>query len=121
MARATGREITEFYKVGWTTVLDDAWYYGDCGGLNIEDDDGRPCLTADRSYDSSDFGPVMWQGDGEPYLPGGGPCETNTLDLVELALEWAARQTHVTVSVRVPRGEEQDVRTLCVGRGWIVT
>lgn len=99
--KATGLEITTFWKE-WP--MGDDWfvdYFDECPfGDNDEE-----CLNPDEKYELTSFGELGWQGKGA--APKKWPWGTSIQSAFK---KWKMSQTHVLLSVKIPKDMEDGFR-----------
>lgn len=96
--KITGAELLDFIKHGWPS--DDYYWEHDC----FEDNpDGNPLPT--ETYDTEDFGPLLWQG----HAPD--PTRGEGLDLDKVIRLWRRDRDSRTVIIRLPNAvSDKDIR-----------
>ncbi len=108
--KATGAEITEFWKE-WPPG--DDWYIDD--GFDVLDEHDQPLLDPKKKYDVSDLGVLVWQGKGPSPAGLGGVVPVQTV-----FAKWRKARTHQTFTVSVPNEAVDEFKALCERRGWKV-
>jgi hypothetical protein len=100
--QATGAELQDYYVNHWPNE-----FYHDDSAIELVDDDGNWLLEPATMYNLADLGWLHPQATG-----------TEPIGFKEAFLDWKEKRDYVTITIRGPKPESQDVQTALVKAGF---